>query len=165
MKIEERNGKLTIVDFNELEAYKIACKVERDGISFYKKLKEKVDKPQVKEILDFLIGEEQKHLKFFEDCIYEVRRREEDYFEEDDLLSYMDFGVFQPYKNIEELENIISDIDAALRLGIAIENKSINFYTLCKTNISSPSAKEGLENIIKEELRHKELMESIIKKI
>ena len=45
---------MVIVDFNELEAYKISCKAERDGVDFYSKLKAKEEKPGVKETLDFL---------------------------------------------------------------------------------------------------------------
>ncbi len=42
MKIEEREGKLVIVDFNELEAYKVASKIEKDGIRFYDNLIQKI---------------------------------------------------------------------------------------------------------------------------
>jgi len=165
MKIEEKNGQLVIVDFNEVEAYKISCKVEKDGISFYRKLKDKVDKPEVKETLDFLIGEENRHLKFFQDCLYEAREKKDDYFEDDDLLSYMDFGVFQPYKNINELENILSDLNKALRLGMVVEDKSIKFYQLCRDSVSSEETRKELSNIIEEETKHKKLLESIINRI
>lgn len=36
MKVEEKNNKLVITDFNEIDAYKIAYKVEKDGLDFYK---------------------------------------------------------------------------------------------------------------------------------
>lgn len=164
MKIEEKDGKLVIVDFNQTEAYKIACKVEKDGILFYEKLKGKVKKPEIIETLDFLISEEKKHLKYFEDCLYEAREKQEDYFEDDDLLNYLDFGVFEPYNSIDEMENILSDLDKALRLGIAVEKKSVKFYQLCQENVSSSDAKDGLGRIIKEEERHKELLENILKR-
>ena len=38
MRIEEREGEIVISSFNELEAYKIATKIEKDGIDFYAKL-------------------------------------------------------------------------------------------------------------------------------
>ncbi len=41
MKIADQAGKLVITDFNEEEAYKIACNIEREGIRFYKKLMDK----------------------------------------------------------------------------------------------------------------------------
>ena len=37
MKIVEQDGKLAITDFNEEEAYEIACNIEKEGIKFYKK--------------------------------------------------------------------------------------------------------------------------------
>ena len=48
----------------------------------------------------------------------------------------MDFGVFFLYNGIEELENILSDINEALRLSIVIEDKSVKPYKLCKDNVS-----------------------------
>ena len=76
----------------------------------------------------------------------------------------MDFGIFKPYKDVEELENIVTDIDRALKLGIIVEDKSIQFYKLCFNNISSEKAKKELEFIIKEEKKHKSLLQSILNK-
>jgi len=164
MKIEERNGRLTAVDFDEIDAYKIACAVEKEGIWFYQKLKDKIDKPRAKEVLSFLIEEERKHLRLFEEQLFKVRAGKEDDFEDDSLLSSMDFGIFKPYKDVEELENVLTDINRALKLAIIIEDKSIKFYELCRDNVSQEVARQELENIIEEEKEHKALLESILKK-
>jgi len=141
MKIEERNGRLTAVDFDEIDAYKIACAVEKEGIWFYQKLKDKIDKPRAKEVLSFLIEEERKHLRLFEEQLFKVRAGKED-----------------------DLENVLTDINRALKLAIIIEDKSIKFYELCRDNVSQEVARQELENIIEEEKEHKALLESILKK-
>jgi len=162
MKIEEKDSKLVITDFSEIEAYKIAYKIEKDGLSFYKEIISKIDDPKIKEAFDFLIGQEGDHLKFFQDSLFELRKRQEDENEDDDLLEAMDFGIFQPYKSMQELEKILTQPKEALKLGVVIEEKSIKFYQSCREKVSSPSAKEHLGSIIEEEKKHKSLIESML---
>lgn len=161
MKIEEHEGKLRVVDFNELDAYKIACKIEKDGAWFYNKLLGVVDASAAKQVLTFLIEEEKKHLKFFEQCLSGARQSREDRFEEDDLLSSMNFGIFEPYQSIEELENMFPDSGKALKLGIIVEEKSIKFYEACQGQVSSEETRREIANIIEEEKKHKALLESL----
>lgn len=160
MKIEEKNGRLTITDFNELEAYKIACKIENDGISFYGKLREGIKDPRASELIDFLIGEERKHLKLFSEWLEGLDI--EDGFEGDDLLRYIDYGIFAPYKEIKDLKDIIVEPARAIRLGISIEGKSIEFYESIKDKVSGDSTKFGLQRIIEEEKGHKRLLEELL---
>lgn len=162
MKIQERGDKFVIVDFNELEAYKIATKIEKDGIRFYENLCEGIKDEDVKDKMKLLLQEERKHLNLFEDRLYDVRQRVEDSFEEDDLLSYMEYGIFQPYQSIENMGEKIDDVKKALRLGIIVEEKSIKFYQVCNDNVFSSETKKELQGIIEEEKRHKTLFENMI---
>ncbi|MBP7087877.1 MAG: ferritin family protein [Candidatus Omnitrophica bacterium] len=162
MKIEEKAGKFIISSFNALDAYKIASRVEKDGITFYQKLLNKVKDSKTKEVLKLLLKEEDKHLKFFKDCLYEIKETSKDDFEEDDLLGSMDFGIFWPYQNIKDLESKLSDNRKAFKLGIAIEDKSINFYQACRDNIATEEIRLELDNIIEEEKKHKALLESLL---
>lgn len=161
MRIEYKNGELVIVDFDEREAYKIACKIEKDGIFFYKKLCARIDKEDTRKALSFLLEEEGRHLKLFEDALWEAEKAGGAVNEDDDLLDGMNSGVFQPYESIKDLEKALSDTAKALRLGIIIEDKSIKFYGACRKNISSEKAKAALTFIIEEEKRHKELLGDI----
>ena len=163
MKIQEKKDTLVIVDFDEFEAYRIACKIEQDGLQFYEKLAGKAENSGVSQTLNFLLGEERKHLKFFEDSLSRIRNEKEDSAEDNDLLTSMDFGIFQPYQSIAELEDTVKDMPKALRLGVAIEDKSIKFYQACSGNISSAETKNGLALIIGEERKHKDLLETLLK--
>ena len=158
MKIQDREDKLVIVDFDEFEAYRIACKIEKDGLRFYEKLGSRTENTEVGRAMKFLLEEERKHLRFFEDALSRIRRDKEDAAEDNDLLTSMDFGIFQPYQSIAELENMVGDIPKALRLGIAIEDKSIKFYQACSQNVSVDDVKSELTLIIEEEKRHKDLL-------
>ena len=161
MKIQEIGGKLTVSDFDEFDAARIACKIEKDGILFYARLKEGISDAGIKKSVEFLIDEEKKHLSFFEDTLDGLRQKKEDAHEDDDLLPSMDFGVFEPYQSIAELENIVTTPAKALRLGMAIEDKSIQFYDACRTLVSDADAKKGLAGIIAEEKKHKALLQKI----
>jgi rubrerythrin len=163
MKIQEKNGRLTISDFDEFDAARIACKIEKDGMWFYEKLKNSMTDADIRKSVDFLISEEKKHLGFFEDTLEALRRQKEDVHEDDDLLSGMDFGVFEPYQSIAELENIVSTPAKALRLGIAIEDKSIQFYEACRGLVSGADTKAALAGIIVEEKRHKALLQKMLR--
>ena len=158
MRIEERGDKLVIVDFDEFEAYRIACKIEKDGIKFYRKLSGSMKPGEARELVEFLVEEERKHLRFFEDCLSAAREKGEDTSEDNDLIASFDFGVFMPYRDMAELEDVLTDTPKALRLGVAIEDKSIKFYDSCREGVSAVQTREELGSIINEEKRHKDLL-------
>jgi len=162
MNIEEKNGNFVITDFNEFDACRIACKIEKDGIDFYAKLIRKVDIPPVRESLKFLTKEENEHLKVFQGLLDELRTQKEDLSEDNDILTTMDFGVFQPYEDIEDLGGALTDINKAIRLGIAIEKKTIIFYQACKDKVTSAIARDALSKIIDQEQHHKDILERIL---
>lgn len=162
MKVSEEQGKLIISDFNELEAYKIAVKIEEDGIRLYKKLLEKSIFNKAKEVLSFLLNEEKKHLKFFEGCIAALRQTKEDSFEEDNLLKDIDYGIFSPYDGLKDLEKKIDVARKALKLGLIIEENSIKFYALCSEEVNNSQAKKEIAAIIDEERKHKVLIQDLM---
>jgi len=165
VKIKTEDNKIVITDFDEFDAYKIAEKIEKDGLWFYKKVAASIENEKVKETLGFLRTEEQKHLKFFEERLFALRERKEDPLEEDDLLDSMDFGIFEPYQNIEELESVLTEPKKALKLGLIIESKVIQFYESFKKHISCVATKTEIDSIIREEKKHKLLIEKALKNL
>lgn len=162
MKISIENKELLISDFNAIEAYKIACSIEKDGISFYTRLRADEKNVEVAQTLDFLIEEEERHLKVFQERLAQLQNAEEDDFEDDDLFACIDYGIFEPYESIENLAEYLDDIKKALRLGIKAEDNAVSFYKACLAGVSSESAKLELEKIIDEEIKHKKILADIL---
>lgn len=162
MRIEEKGTELVIVDFDEIEAYKIAEKIEKDGIEFYQKLLDTVTSPKSKEILNYLLKEEYAHLKFFGESIFRLRSKKEETSEDEDVLNSMDYGIFCLYENLDELKNILNNPKKAVRLGIVIEDKSTKFYESCKAHIESQAAKKELDVVIDEESKHRQMLEDML---
>lgn len=154
MKIDYPAGKIRITDFNAIEAYKIACKIEKDGISFYGKLLQKNFDPATNEIMNFLLSEEAKHLKLFSDKLLAVKQAIEDGFEEDSIFDYVDPKIFYPFNAIVEIDKALTNKEKAVRLGIKIENNSLDFYNACLLNTKEKGAKEELKWLIAEEAKH-----------
>ena len=165
MRIEENGREFVIVDFDELEAYKIARKIERDGLHFYKRLLERAVDEKTKKALAFLIETEREHLNFFEDRLSEIREKKNDSFEEDDLLATIDYGIFQPYQSMEQLEKALDNPRKALRLGLTIEDNSIKFYKSCRDKVTSEKTKEEITRIIEDECKHKAQVEGVLGKL
>lgn len=153
MRIEEKEGRLTVVDFNEIDAYKIASKVEKDGIEFYQELLKKLgtEDEKCKKIISFLIDEERAHLKFFEESLFRLRQKSPEFADndEEDILYSMDYGIFK---------GIAHEPHQALKSAIAIEDKSIKFYECCKGHVQAAQAKQELQVIIDEEMKHREVL-------
>jgi rubrerythrin len=167
MKIVEKKGKFSIVDFDAVEAYQIACKIEKDGIDFYKKMAKEAAKPEVRETIEFLIKEEQAHLKIFEDRLYELREKsdsDKDY-DSDDLLTSMDFGVFKSKKKLEVSNEKTVTIKEALQTAVKAEEKSVRFYNLCLKYLTSAKVKQEIEKIIGQEKQHKQIFQIIVHSI
>ncbi len=163
MRVEEKNGKLIISDFNEFDAYRIAANIEEDGIKFYQKVAEASNKTEAKKTLEFLRQEEEKHLNFFQGRLEVLREKEVDSCSDKDLSSSVDFGIFQPYKKIGEIEKMALNIEKALSFGVVIEDKSIEFYAACRRHILSQATKDEISRIIDEEMSHKEKLVQLMR--
>ena len=164
MKITQKGDEFVITDFNEIEAYRIARKIEEDGLRFYEGIMSEVDNEAVKDKIRILMSEERKHLRFFDDHLYKLDPNAAD-FEGDNILNYMDYGIFEPYKDIEGLGKKLDDVKMALKLGIKVEDNSVKFYQSALDRVASEGAKEGLKDIIEEEKKHKQLFESILEEV
>ena len=132
MRIEEKEGSFIIVDFNDIEAYKIARKIENDGIVFYQNLKEKAKDKKMCETMDLLLQEEKRHLAFFENALFEQRENNDESLEEDDLLDEMDYGIFPSPDAGDTAEKLLESPEKAIGVGIVMENRSLQFYQACR---------------------------------
>ena len=158
MKIKDDGKEIKIYDFNVSEAFKIARKLEKDGIIFYKKLLKDANDPRVKEVLLYLLDEEKEHLQIFEKM---VEGEDPDGLDDsgDGVTDIVETGVFA----LPDTKELPLDIDKALELGIAIEKRSIAFYLAVLKHTESEEGKNALKKIIGEEKKHWEELKRLVK--
>ncbi len=148
-----KNGTITILDFSPVQAYKIAAKMEKNGIVFYRELAEKVKDAEARREVDFLIDQEAEHLKTFEDLLLREKKEVEDSFEEDDFVDYMNTHVFDQSKDKLDAQRI-DHRHTALEEAMDMEKRSILFYEGCLANSMDEKAKKAFKEIIGEEKSH-----------
>jgi rubrerythrin len=157
MKVRSTDEGIQIYDFNAAEALKIARKLEREGIKFYKEFLKTVEDPKVKEVLLYLLDEEMEHLKLFEKML----EREDPESLDDDgegVLDVVDDGVY----TLPKSEALATDLDEAIQLGINIEKRSLSFYLEIVKHTKSEEGKNVLKIIIGEEKNHWEELKRLI---
>jgi rubrerythrin len=105
--------------------YDIAVRIERNGIEFYKAMKERVDD----DFIDFMIEEEKQHIRVFTDIFQaDAAKADEsmlgDYMDESMLAAaYADTSVFAL------VDPKTADTNALYALAISMEKNALLFYS------------------------------------
>jgi len=145
------------VFFSGSELLEIAMGIERNGMAFYQALADKTAKRDIKDIYNYLAGEEKKHLDTFQgmsDSLGLVKPPET-YTEEYMLYlkSLVDSAVFSNVTEAQQKAGKMSDEIEALDTGIQAEKDSILFYTELQNLVMERDSKVVL-NIVDEEKKH-----------
>ena len=141
--------------FSATELLDMAVKLEKNGETVYRDAIEKVSRPELIALLDWMADEEVKHAKFFANLKFELEtNRVNPFMEEmsrelfDDLLGDKNFSLkevdFTSIQNSDELIDIF----------IEFEKDSVIFYKVLEPFVEDPAAREQLKKIIEEENRH-----------
>ncbi|MDD4879360.1 MAG: ferritin family protein [Candidatus Omnitrophica bacterium] len=160
MRIEYKDDEIIISDFKPLEAYKIARRLEAEGINFYSLFLSSVDDVEAEKSVYSLLTEERNHLKLFNQKVEELSGP----FDENSIVDEIDTRVFSPLGESIDLAAVIKDGEKAIELGILFEKRSISFFKACLGKTSDAPAKKAFEDIIKEEEKHLESLKGILKK-
>lgn len=163
MKFTISGNEIKIYDFNDLQAYKIARHMEMEGIEFYSILLEKrIDNPDIKEAIEFLIKEEKEHLASFQKKIDEIAAIKEDGFEEEDIEDFLDTHVF-PTLNVKKCINEIThNRQEVIKYGIMIENRAIMFYNAILKHTENLEGKDAIRELIQEEREHLIILNKLV---
>jgi rubrerythrin len=156
MKIRDTGSGIQLYDFTAAEAYRIARKIEHEGIRFYQMLMDKAADSGVKQLVTSLRDAEAEHLRIFEQLL-EGAGGKPGQWEDDDLLDSVDDAIF----SITENQVAAADFDQALQLGIIIEKRSLAFYLEVEKHTQSSEGKGALRKIIDEERRHWEQLKQL----
>ena len=163
MKVDFSTDEVKISDFDELEAYRIARKLERDGVYFYTRMREEMLQPEIRDVVDMLISDEKKHLSLFEEKVEALCREQKVLDEDETLADIVDSHVMDTLKDPEQVANILCDPQEALRLGISTEKRSISFYKNLLQSTGDESGRDALAKIIHEEEEHLDKLTALLR--
>ena len=141
--------------FSATELLDMAIKLEKNGEAVYRNAIEKVTKPELIALLDWMADEEVKHAKFFSNLKFELETNLVNPFMEemsrelfDDLLGDKNFSL----KEVDFTS--IQDSDELIDIFIEFEKDSVIFYKVLEPFVEDPVARDNLKKIIEEEDRH-----------
>jgi rubrerythrin len=145
-----------MIQFTPADAMECAVKIEENGETFYRRMAEKLDDPELKKLFTFLVGEEAKHRKTYAKMLTKIEKyRDEGTYSEEYyayLQAYVNKVIFSP-ERLEEEMNRITSTAAAIDFAIKAELETILYYEEMKKLVKEESH-ETIERIIEEERKH-----------
>lgn len=152
--------------FNAKEILEMAEQIERNGYDFYKKAAADVKDADIKGFLTELADMELKHEEFFKEMKNELSNAEKEEV------------VFDPYEETALYIQALADtrvfyqkeIDTTsavevLKEAIVAEKESIVFYLGMKDMVPEKSGKDKLDGIIREEMKHIQIISNQLLKL
>ncbi|TEU18119.1 MAG: rubrerythrin [Dehalococcoidia bacterium] len=145
------------VFFSGSELLEIATGIERNGMAFYQALADKTGRRDVKDIYNYLAGEEKKHMDIFQgmsDALGQAKPTET-YTDEYMLYlkSLVDSTVFSSVTEAQQKAGKVFNESEALDIGIQAEKDSILFYSELQSLVRERDRKVVL-NTLEEEKKH-----------
>ena len=157
------------VSLNAFELFEIAQQIERNGATFYRKAAELFNEPDICTMFTELADWEIKHEQVFRDMAQHLANpnnktrnteQEKKHFDPKLMACLGVFGTVSdpPYKltSIEKIADI-------LKTAIAKEQDSITFYEGLKDFAAVNADKNKIGDIIKEEMRHINILNQALK--
>ena len=141
--------------FSANELLDMAIKLENNGEAVYRDAIEKVSKPELISLLNWMADEELKHAGFFSKLKLMLEtERENPFMEEmsrelfDDLLGDKNFSLKEvDFSSLDSAEELIA-------IFIEFEKDSVIFYKVLEPFVEDPVARDQLKKIIEEENSH-----------
>jgi rubrerythrin len=141
------------------DIYRMAITVEQGGFDYYNKIIESTDNKRVKNEMAFLRDEEARHKAFFQKQLAGKGSGEKKITAE--LQKLLEAEFLKPMDEMYKSKKIGSNADA-LRFGMDIEQKTVDFYTALKQKQNDPEFGKDLDVIIDEERKHKQKLNIIL---
>jgi rubrerythrin len=148
--------------FNDLEALRISINIEKRGERFYKAAAQKLDDPDVKDMLNELAVQESEHAETFR-MLYDQALENKEYFDDSylfdpDVSAYfyamVESTIFPNEKEQDEVIDRIQNVKDVLKIGIQAEKESILFYTEMVIYSKYVEAKDAFRKLLQEEKSH-----------
>lgn len=139
------------------EIVEIGIQIEKNGRDFYNTVEKKSKNQKASEIFKYLAGEEEKHIKVFQEILNKTEKYEPSGLYADEYFAYMnalasEYVFTQKDKGEQIAKNIKSDKEA-VNMGIGFEKDSIIFYEGMKKAVPEFDVKI-IDALIIQELDH-----------
>jgi rubrerythrin len=143
--------------FSGSELLEIAIGIEKNGMAFYQALARKTGNRDVKDVYNYLAGEEKKHLDTFQGMSNSLGQAKPPETYTDEYMLYLkslvDSAVFSNVTEAQQKAAKVCNEIEALDIGIQAEKDSILFYIELQDLVKKPDRKVVL-NTLDEEKKH-----------
>jgi rubrerythrin len=140
-----------------MDIYEFAIGFEQENQKFYNEFAEKSSNTSLKNVFLSLAEEEKKHEKI----IRQMRDNKELDSVESDILPKAKKAFDEISKDLPENKILPEDQVDVYKKAIAIEEKSVKFYTEQAEKAEDPKIKAAFERLAEEEKKHEKIMENI----
>ena len=148
------------------EIVEIGIQIEKNGRDFYNTLEKKSKNQRASEMFKYLAGEEEKHIKIFQEILDKTEKYEPIGLYADEYFAYMNAlaseYVFTKEDKGEEIAKTIESDKEAVNMGIGFEKDSIIFYEGMKKAIPQYDLKI-VDELIMQEQRHLRILSDLKK--
>ena len=148
--------------FSAKEIIDLAIKLEKNGEAVYRDAIEKMSKPELVPLLEWMADEEVQHAKWFADLKYHLETTNENPFAEEMSRELFNEMLGEKNFSLKEVDfSSIGDVADLIAVFIEFEKDSIIFYEVLKPFVEDPVARKFLQKIIDEEKHHIERLRAI----
>ncbi len=141
------------------ELFQFAATIEQGGFDFYSRLIQASDNKRVANELKFLRDEEAQHRTFF---LGELKKKgKSEVAISPALNAVLEAEFLKPLEEFYKSQKI-SNNQEALRFGITVEQKTIDFYGDLRRQSRDPGLLKDLDVIVEQEKKHKEKLNLIL---
>jgi rubrerythrin len=145
------------MDFKRIEdVLEVAVRIERSGVEFYRVAGSMAHDPLIKDAMNILAAEEEKHIGIFRsllDNIADYNPRFEYPGEYETFISGVAQRVINGSQRAEEFLKA-KDLNSALNAAISLEMDAIMFYNEISLEFADKKARDIIYQIINEEKDH-----------
>jgi len=148
--------------FSAKEIIDLAIKLEKNGETVYRNAIEKMSKPELAPLLEWMADEEVKHANWFADLKHNLETKNQNPFAEEMSRELFNEMLGEKNFSLKEVDfSSIGDLADLVAVFIEFEKDSIIFYEVLKPFVEDPVARQFLQKIIDEEKHHIERLEAI----
>ena len=146
--------------FSAREIYHLAIQIEKNGEKFFREALEKISSPLLRELIVWIADQELEHQEWFSKKKAALKDKVDDLDLEETGNAVLQNILGDQTFSLKEVDlTSIDNFEDLLRLAIEFENDSILFYEMIGSLVDDEETSNKLQEIIKEERHHIELLQ------